>query len=331
MQDRTPNDVSGDAINLNKKNEEQNNKQNTQDTKDVKVEEKHTNMRLRISENKTNSTAKESTSKDLANNAIKQESSSESNDNEEVLNLKDFKNKNPKELIILAESLSLKNPSNYNKHDLIFAILKVYAEKNYKIIGEGVLEILSDGYGFLRSAKSNYIPCSDDVYISPNQIRRFGLRTGDSVAGFIRAPKKEERYFAITSVQSINFQSTEGSKYRVLFEDLTPLYPDEKLALEFLDGTKSTLSGRVIDIVSPLGKGQRALVVAPPRTGKTVLMQNIAHAIAKNYPDIYLIVLSIGERPEEVTDMLRSVKGEVVSSTFDEPSHRHVQLADNVC
>jgi len=246
------------------------------------------------------------------------------------LRLNDFKNKSPSDLVALAESLDLKNPNNLNRHDLVFAILKSYAEKEFTIIGEGVLEILPDGYGFLRSARSNYVPCSDDVYISPNQIRKFGLRTGDSITGFIRAPKKEERYFAIIGVQTINYQSPEKSQHRVQFEDLTPLYPEERLSLEFLDGSKSTLSARVIDIVSPLGKGQRALVVAPPRTGKTVLMQNIAHAIAENYPDIYLIVLSIGERPEEVTDMLRSVKGEVVSSTFDEPSHRHVQLAEIV-
>ena len=257
-------------------------------------------------------------------------SSEENNAEREPLKLSDFKIKSPSELVILAESLDMKNPNNLNRHDLVFAILKNYAEKGFKIIGEGVLEILPDGYGFLRSARSNYVPCSDDVYISPNQIRRFGLRTGDTISGLIRAPKKEERYFAIIGVQSINYQPVEGSQHRVQFEDLTPLYPEERLGLEFLDGSKSTLSARVIDIVSPLGKGQRALVVAPPRTGKTVLMQNIAHAIAKNYPDVYLIVLSVGERPEEVTDMLRSVKGEVVSSTFDEASHRHVQLAEVV-
>ncbi|WPX97346.1 transcription termination factor Rho [Candidatus Bandiella euplotis] len=248
----------------------------------------------------------------------------------ETLNLSDFKNKSPDELVLLAESLDLKNPNSLNRHDLVFAILKDYAEKGVDIVGEGVLEILPDGYGFLRSAKSNYIPCSNDVYVSPNQIRRFGLRTGDTITGLIRAPKKDERYFAIVNVQTINYQSTESSKHRIHFEDLTPLYPEDRISLEFLDGSKSTLSGRIIDIVSPLGKGQRALVVAPPRTGKTVLMQNIAHAVAKNYPEIYLIVLSVGERPEEVTDMLRSVKGEVVSSTFDEPSHRHVQLAEIV-
>ena len=247
-----------------------------------------------------------------------------------ILKLKDFKTKNPKELLLIAESLSLKNFNSSSRHDIVFSILKNYAERGHKIIGEGVLEILPDGYGFLRSAESNYIPCSDDVYISPNQIRRFGLRTGDNIVGFIRSPKKEERYFAITNVQNVNFQSIEEIKHRVQFEDLTPLYPNDKINLEFSDATKNILSERVIDIVSPLGKGQRALVVAPPRTGKTVLMQNIAHAISINYPNIYLMVLSIGERPEEVTDMLRSVKGEVVSSTFDEPSHRHVQLAEIV-
>lgn len=247
-----------------------------------------------------------------------------------ALSLKDFKKKKPKELVLLAESLAIKNSSGFNKHDLVFTTLKSYADKGYKIIGEGVLEILPDGYGFLRSAESNYVPCSDDVYVSPNQIRRFGLRTGDSITGYIRSPKKEERYFAIINILTINSQSTEGSKHRVQFEDLTPLYPQEKISLESLDGSTSILSRRIIDMVSPLGKGQRALLVAPPRTGKTVLMQSIAHAIAQNYPSTCLIVLSIGERPEEVTDMLRSVKGEVVSSTFDEPSQRHVQLAEIV-
>ena len=330
MQDRYTNDVSTNTIDLSKKDVEENAQAVN---KEIKIAEKHTTMRLRINTDKASSIAKENTDNDLIDDTVKQEVNIKqevNNEEDEILRLKDFKTKNPKELILLAESLLVKNPNNFNRHDLIFAILKAYAEKGCKIMGEGVLEILPDGYGFLRSPESNYIPCSDDVYISPNQIRRFGLRTGDTVTGLMRAPKKEERYFAITNVQTINFQSTEGSKYRVLFEDLTPLYPEEKIALEFLDGTKSTLSGRVIDIVSPLGKGQRALVVAPPRTGKTVLMQSIAHAIAKNYPDIYLIVLSIGERPEEVTDMLRSVKGEVVSSTFDEPSHRHVQLAEIV-
>jgi transcription termination factor Rho len=251
-------------------------------------------------------------------------------DTDEVLKLSEFKSKSPTELIALAESLNMKNPNNFNRHDLVFAILKSYAEKGQQVLGEGVLEILPDGYGFLRAAKSNYIPCADDIYISPNQVKRFGLKTGDTVIGILRPPKKEERYFALINIQSVNGQTTDKVRYRVRFEDLTPLYPEDRLNLEFLDGTKSTLSGRVIDIVSPLGRGQRALLVAPPRTGKTVLMQNIAHAIAKNYPEIHLIVLSIGERPEEVTDMLRSVKGEVVSSTFDEPSQRHVQLAEIV-
>ena len=278
--------------------------------------------------------------KDIENSNIKQpipqddkklkEDEDLSNSITEKLNLCEFKNKPPSELIALAELLDLKNPNNLNRHDLVFSIMRSYAEKGIQIIGEGVLEILSDGYGFLRSPKANYIPCSDDIYISPNQIRKFSLKTGDTVSGMIRAPRKEERYFAITNINTVNFQVIEGNKHRVHFEDLTPLYPQKKISLEFLDGTKSTLSGRVIDIISPLGKGQRALVVAPPRTGKTVLMQNIAHAIAKNYPDTYLIVLAIGERPEEVTDMLRSVKGEVVSSTFDEPSSRHVQLAEIV-
>ncbi|MSO13814.1 Transcription termination factor Rho [Rickettsiales endosymbiont of Trichoplax sp. H2] len=323
MQDTNIDTVSNDTADLKKTNEEKVN--DKQKAIDLNNKAKKSSIRLRINNEKNNNIIDDNKNTTKESNKIADERIAN-----EVLNLKDFKKKNPKELILLAESLTLKNPSNFNRHDLVFAILKNYAEKGHKIIGEGVLEILSDGYGFLRADESNYVPCSDDVYISPNQIRRFGLRTGDTISGYIRAPKKEERYFAIINVLTINSQSTEGSKHRVQFEDLTPLYPEEKISLEFLDGSKSTLSGRVIDMVSPLGKGQRALVVAPPRTGKTVLMQNIAHAIAKNYPDINLIVLSIGERPEEVTDMLRSVKGEVVSSTFDEPSHRHVQLAEIV-
>lgn len=328
MQDRNTSNTSNEVADLSEKIEEKCHRKDAYDnsSKNDKLMKRRLNIHVKsTSDYDTSSTAKNITEK---RKVCEQERAS--NDDSKVVRLKDFKNKSPKELITLARTLQLKNPSNYNKHDLIFAILKVYAEKNFKIIGEGVLEILSDGYGFLRSTRSNYTPCSDDIYISQNQIRRFGLRTGDSILGLIRAPKKEEKYFAVVSVQTINSQSTDGSKHRVLFEDLTPLYPEEKISLEFLDQTKSTLSGRVIDIIAPLGKGQRALVVAPPRTGKTVLMQSIAHAIAKNYPDINLIVLSIGERPEEVTDMLRSVEGEVVSSTFDEPSHRHVQLAEIV-
>ena len=298
----------------------------------VKNSPKKSRFKLKVNSEFENSNSAESTPSNTSedNSEKQKESNTLDNSTTEILHLCEFKNKSPSELMELAESLILKNPNNLNRHDLVFTILRNYAEKGIKIIGEGVLEVLSDGYGFLRSPKSNYIPCSDDVYISPNQIRRFALKTGDTIAGLIRAPRKEERYFAIVNVQTVNSQPAEGNKHRVPFEDLTPLYPQKRISLEFLDGTKGTLSGRVIDMISPLGKGQRALVVAPPRTGKTVLMQNIAHAIAKNYPDTYLIVLAIGERPEEVTDMLRSVKGEVVSSTFDEPSHRHVQLAEIV-
>ena len=326
MQDVKISTVSGNSANADKKSEEL--KANLENIAYDSTKKKP-NLKLRIKSEKKSISVKEP-NRNEATNITQDVNTLQSVDkeNKKIFRLKDFKTKNPKELIIIAESLALKNPNNLNRHDLVFAILKSYAEKGHKIIGEGVLETLPDGYGFLRSAESNYILCSDDVYISPNQIRRFGLKTGDSVSGFMRAPKKEERYFAITNVQTVNFQSIDCIKHRVQFEDLTPLYPDNKISLEFLDGSKSTLSGRVIDIISPLGKGQRALVVAPPRTGKTVLMQNIAHAIAKNYPDIHLIVLSIGERPEEVTDMLRSVRGEVVSSTFDEPSNRHVQLAE---
>ena len=305
----------------------------TEDNKSVKKgNPKNLKLKLKINKKSKNLYVKDLSPFDVPQNNDGKQKEHESLDNNitETLNLSEFKNKSPAELIALAESLALKNPNSLNRHDLVFAILRNYAEKGVRIMGGGVLEILSDGYGFLRSPSSNYTPCSDDVYMSPNQIRKFTLKTGDTITGLVRAPRKEERYFAIISVKTVNSQPVEENKHRVHFEDLTPLYPQEKISLEFLDGTQSTLSGRVINIVSPLGKGQRALVVAPPRTGKTVLMQNIAHAIAKNYPDTYLIVLAIGERPEEVTDMLRSVKGEVVSSTFDEPSHRHVQLAEIV-
>ena len=304
----------------------------TEDNKSVKSNQKNLKLKLKVNKKNENSYVEDSLPLNVPQGNDDKQKEHENLDNNitETLNLSEFKNKSPAELIALAESLTLKNPNNLNRHDLVFAILRNYAEREVKIMGGGVLEILSDGYGFLRSPNSNYTPCSDDVYISPNQIRKFALKTGDTITGLIRAPRKEERYFAIVSVKTVNSRAVEENKHRVHFEDLTPLYPQEKISLEFLDGTQSTLSGRVIDIVSPLGKGQRALVVAPPRTGKTVLMQNIAHAIAKNYPDTYLIVLAIGERPEEVTDMLRSVKGEVVSSTFDEPSHRHVQLAEIV-
>ncbi len=216
------------------------------------------------------------------------------------------------------------------KQDMMFAILKQLAEKNIEITGGGVLETLQDGFGFLRSPESNYLPGPDDIYVSPSQIRRFGLRTGDTIEGLIRAPKDGERYFALLKVNKINFEDPESARHKVHFDNLTPLYPDERLNLDRIDPTNKEMSSRVIDLVAPLGKGQRALIVAPPRTGKTMLLQNIAHAITENHPEVYLIVLLIDERPEEVTDMARSVKGEVISSTFDEPAARHVQVAEMV-
>ncbi|MCZ4281179.1 transcription termination factor Rho [Kiloniella laminariae] len=246
------------------------------------------------------------------------------------MNLQDLKIKSPAELLKLAEELEIENASTLRKQDMMFAILKQMAENDVPIFGSGVLEILQDGFGFLRAPESNYLPGPDDIYVSPSQVRRFGLRTGDTVEGQIRAPKDGERYFALLKVNQINFDQPESSRHRINFDNLTPLYPDEKINLEIDDPTKKDMTTRVIDLVAPLGKGQRALIVAPPRTGKTVLMQNIAHSIATNHPEVFLIVLLIDERPEEVTDMARSVKGEVVSSTFDEPAHRHVQVTEMV-
>lgn len=253
------------------------------------------------------------------------------------MNLQELKRKPPAELLTIAEKLEIENASSMRKQDLVFSILKKSAEQDVAIFGDGVIEVLQDGYGFLRSPEANYLPGPDDIYVSPNQVRRFGLRTGDTVEGQIRAPKEGERYFALLKVVKINFEDPENIKYRINFDNLTPLYPEERLKLETEMGENPTsgvggkdLSQRVIDLVSPLGKGQRALVVAPPRTGKTVMLQNIAHAITHNHPEVYLIVLLIDERPEEVTDMARSVKGEVVSSTFDEPATRHVQVAEMV-
>ncbi len=248
-----------------------------------------------------------------------------------VFFLKDIKKKPPEELMDLAESLQVENPSMLPKHELVFVILKRLAEKGGIIIGEGTLEVLSDGYGFLRSPDSNYVPSADDIYVAPNLIRKkFGLRTGDTVIGPIRAPKKGERYFALVKINKVNNEDTDTMHHRSHFDDLTPLYPNERLQLETPNVPSKDLSARVIDIATPLGKGQRALIVAPPRTGKTMLLQSIAHSISVNHPEVNLIVLLIDERPEEVTDMERSVRGEVVSSTFDEPSHRHVQLAEMV-
>ncbi len=246
------------------------------------------------------------------------------------MNLQDLKNKPPQDLLALAEELGVENASTLRKQDMMFAILKTMAENGEEISGGGVLETLQDGFGFLRSPEANYLPGPDDIYVSPSQIRRFGLRTGDTVEGQIRSPKDGERYFALLKVSGINFQEPDKARHKINFDNLTPLYPDQRLNLDPQDPTIKDLSPRVIDIVSPLGKGQRALIVAPPRTGKTVLLQNIAQAITRNHPEVYLIVLLIDERPEEVTDMERSVNGEVVSSTFDEPATRHVQVAEMV-
>jgi transcription termination factor Rho len=246
------------------------------------------------------------------------------------IKLKDLKQKTPAELVTLAEELEVENASALRKQELMFAILKNLAVRDIEIIGEGVMEVLQDGFGFLRSADANYLAGPDDIYVSPSQIRKFTLRTGDTVEGQIRSPKDGERYFALVKVNTINFEDPEKTKHKVHFDNLTPLYPDQRLEMEIADPTRKDFSARVIDIVSPLGKGQRGLIVAPPRTGKTVLLQNIAHAIASNHPECFLIVLLIDERPEEVTDMQRSVKGEVISSTFDEPATRHVQVAEMV-
>jgi len=250
------------------------------------------------------------------------------------MNLQELKAKTPAELLAFAEELQIENAGTLRKQDMMFAILKQLADNDVPIYGEGVLEVLPDGFGFLRSPEANYLPGPDDIYISPSQVKRFGLRTGDTVEGQIRAPKDGERYFALLKVNTINFDHPDKVRHRINFDNLTPLYPDERLKLEVeVDNTgkgRKDMTTRVIDLVAPLGKGQRALIVAPPRTGKTVMLQNIAHSIATNHPEVYLIVLLIDERPEEVTDMARSVRGEVVSSTFDEPATRHVQVTEMV-
>ncbi len=246
------------------------------------------------------------------------------------MKLAEFKNKKPPELIAYAESLEVENASVMRKQELMFAILKKLAGQDIEIIGDGVVEVLQDGFGFLRSANANYLPGPDDIYISPSQIRRFSLKTGDTVEGPIRSPKEGERYFALLKVNTINFDDPEKIRHKIHFDNLTPLYPTQRLKMEVDNPTGKDISSRVIDLVAPLGKGQRGLIVAQPRTGKTVLLQNIAHSITSNHPECYLIVLLIDERPEEVTDMQRSVKGEVVSSTFDEPASRHVQVAEMV-
>ena len=246
------------------------------------------------------------------------------------MHLKELKKKTPAELVEMAEELGVESASTMRRQDLMFAILKEVADDGEEIYGIGTIEVLPDGFGFLRSPEANYLAGPDDIYVSPNQVRKWGLRTGDTVEGEVRAPKDGERYFAITRLISVNFDDPEAVRHRVNFDNLTPLYPNERLRLDTIDPTVKDKSARVIDLISPQGKGQRALIVAPPRTGKTVLLQNIAKAITDNHPEVFLIVLLIDERPEEVTDMQRSVRGEVISSTFDEPATRHVQVAEMV-
>ena len=247
------------------------------------------------------------------------------------MHLNELKSKNPSDLLLYAESLEVENASNLRKQDMMFACLKKLAENDVSIYGEGVLEVLADGFGFLRSVDSNYLAGPDDIYVSPSQVKKFGLRTGDTVEGEIRSPKDGERYFALLKIESINFEKPDNIKQRINFDNLTPLYPDEKINFEteFKPENKD-FTPRIIDLIAPVGKGQRSLIVAPPRTGKTMMLQSIAKAITTNHPEIYLLVLLIDERPEEVTDMQRSVKGEVISSTFDEPATRHVQVTDMV-
>ena len=246
------------------------------------------------------------------------------------MHLKELKKKTAAELVEMAEELEVEGASTMRRQDIMFAILKEVAEDGEEIMGLGTIEVLTDGFGFLRSPESNYLAGPDDIYVSPNQVRKWGLRTGDTVEGEIRAPRDGERYFAINRLTSVNFDDPDAVRHRVSFDNLTPLYPDEKLNLDNVDPTVKDKSARIIDIISPQGKGQRALIVAPPRTGKTVLLQNIAKAITDNHPEVFLLVLLVDERPEEVTDMQRSVKGEVISSTFDEPATRHVQVAEMV-
>ncbi|MBC6429197.1 MAG: transcription termination factor Rho [Cellvibrionales bacterium] len=246
------------------------------------------------------------------------------------MNLTDLKRKPIGELLAIAASMGLENVARNRKQDIIFSILKRHAKSGEDIRGDGVLEIMSDGFGFLRSADSSYLAGPDDIYVSPSQIRRFNLRRGDSIACTIRPPRDNERYFATLKVDTINYDAPENSKNKILFENLTPLFPDERLKLESGNGSSEDLTGRIIDLVSPVGKGQRGLIVAPPKAGKTIMMQHIAQAMVRNNPEIYLIVLLIDERPEEVTEMQRTVRGEVVASTFDEPPSRHVQVADMV-
>lgn len=249
---------------------------------------------------------------------------------EDRLNLSDLKAMTAKELLAIAEELEIENASTMRKGEMMFSILKERAEDDWTVYGDGVLEVLQDGFGFLRSPEANYLPGPDDIYVSPDMIRQYSLRTGDTIEGQMKQPDETERYFALTSVTQINFEDPERARHKIAFDNLTPLYPDERLTMEVEDPTIKDRSARIIDLVAPIGKGQRSLIVAPPRTGKTVLLQNIANSIEKNHPECYLIVLLIDERPEEVTDMQRSVKGEVVSSTFDEPATRHVAVSEMV-
>ena len=249
------------------------------------------------------------------------------------MNLQELKKQTPSELISQAEKLGIENPSTLRKQEILFSILKKLAEKNEQITGGGVLEVLQDGFGFLRAIESNYLPGPDDIYVSPSQIRRFGLRTGDSVEGEIRAPKDAERYFALLKVNEINFENPEKGRNKIAFDNLTPLYPDQQLKMEIEKNTtekRPDQTARLIDLVSPIGKGQRSLIISPPKAGKTIILQNIANSLEINHPECYLMVLLIDERPEEVTDMQRTVKGEVISSTFDEPAARHVAVAEMV-
>ena len=249
---------------------------------------------------------------------------------DDSVTLSELKAKSPADLLAIAEELEIDNASTMRKGDMMFAILKEHAEDGVEISGDGVLEVMQDGFGFLRSPEANYLPGPDDIYVSPDMIRQYSLRTGDTVDGVIQAPRENERYFCMTRVTKINFEEPEKARHKVNFDNLTPLYPDERLKMELDDPTTRDRSARIIDLVAPIGKGQRCLIVAPPRTGKTVLLQNIAHSIERNHPECYLIVLLIDERPEEVTDMQRSVKGEVISSTFDEPATRHVAVSEMV-
>ena len=246
------------------------------------------------------------------------------------LNLSDLKVKSPKDLLSMAEDLEIENASTMRKGEMMFQILRERADEGWEIAGDGVLEVLQDGFGFLRSPEANYLPGPDDIYVSPDMIRKYSLRTGDTIEGLIKSPEDNERYFALIEAHQINFQDPDKAKHKIAFDNLTPLYPDERLIMEIEDPTVKDKSARVIDLVAPIGKGQRSLIVAPPRTGKTVILQNIAHSIEQNHPECYLIVLLIDERPEEVTDMARSVNAEVIASTFDEPADRHVRIANIV-